>query len=106
MDDILEQLRANLLMSQEGQKNAANLFSTPAPAYQVEDYIWLNTKSIRTQRSSKKLDNKWIEPFPIQDLIGKCTCWLKILITLQIHPVFYVFLLCPTAQGLVSGQVN
>ena len=37
MDNILEQLRANLLMFQEGQQNAANFHRTLVPAYQVAD---------------------------------------------------------------------
>ena len=58
MKDILEQLRANLLVSQEAHKFAANLHRTPALSYEVEDQVWLNSKNIRTQRPSKKLDNK------------------------------------------------
>ena len=71
MKDILEQLHANLLMSQDAQRNTVNLHQTPALSYQIEDQVWLNTDNIRIQRPSKKLDNRWIESFLIQKLISK-----------------------------------
>ena len=106
MKDILEQLRANLLVSQKAQKSAANLHRTPALSYQVRYQVWLNSKNIKTQKPSKKLDNKWISHFTITKLIGKRACQLELLATLRIHPVFYVFLLRPTAQNPVPGQSN
>ena len=74
MEVILEQFRANLLVSQEAQKSATNLHRTPAPSYQVGDQVWLNSKNIRTQRPSKKLNNKWIGLFTITELVGKHSC--------------------------------
>ena len=37
INNILEQLYTNLLMSQITQKNAANLQETPTPSYKVDD---------------------------------------------------------------------
>ena len=37
MNNSIEQLRANLLMSQEAQQSAANLHRVPAPFYQLRD---------------------------------------------------------------------
>ena len=106
MKNILKQLRANLLIFQEAQKSAANLHKTPAPSYQVGDQVWLNSKNIRTQRPSKKLDNKWIGFFIITELVGKRACWLGLPATFWIHSVFHVSLLRPTAQDPVPGQNN
>ena len=39
MNDIIEQLRLNLLMSQEAQQFAVNLHRVWAPSYQVEDLV-------------------------------------------------------------------
>ena len=74
MKDILEQLRASLLVSQEAKRSAANLHRTPAPFYQVRDQVWLNSKNIRTQKPFRKLDNKWIGSFTITELVGKRAC--------------------------------
>ena len=105
-ENILKQLRDNLLVSQEAPRFAANLHKTPAPSYQVGDHVWLNSKNIRTQRLSKKLDNKWISLFTITKLVGKRACQLELPATFWIHPVFYISLLRPTAQDLVPGQSN
>ena len=106
MKDILEQLKANLLVSQEAQRSAANFHRTPAPSYQVKDQVWLNSKNIRTQRPFKKLDDKWIGPFTITELVGTQACQLELPATLWIHLVFHVSLLRPTAQNPVPGQRN
>ena len=103
MEDILKQLLANLLIFQKAQKNAANFHQMLASSYELGDQVWLNTCNIRTQKLSKKLDNKWISLFLVQDSIGKRAYWLKLPATIQIHPVFYVSLFCPAAQNLISG---
>ena len=43
MNDIIKQLRANLLTSQEAQRYAANLHKVLAPSYQVGFQVWLNS---------------------------------------------------------------
>ena len=48
MNDIIKQLRANLLMSQKAQRSAANLYRVLAPFYQVKDPVWLNSQNIQT----------------------------------------------------------
>ena len=106
MNDIIKQLRANLLMSQEAQQSAANLYRVLAPFYQVEDHVWLNSQNIWMQRPSRKLNNKWIGSFKILRLIGKRACHLKLPKTLRIHLVFHVSLLRPAAQDPIPGQSN
>ena len=68
--------------------------------------IWLNSQNILTQRPFKKLDNKWIGPFKVLELIGKRACWLELPETLWIHPVFHVSLLRLAAQDSILGQSN
>ena len=58
MNDVIEQLKANLLIIQEAQQSAANLYRVPAPFYQMKDQVWLNSKNIWTQKLSRKLDSK------------------------------------------------
>ena len=58
MNDVIEQLRANLLRLQEAQPSAANLYRVLALSYQVGDQVWLNSRNIQTQKPSRKLDDK------------------------------------------------
>ena len=106
MDDILEQLRSDLLMSQEAQKNSANFHQTLAPSYQVNNQVWLNTCNIKTQRHSKKLNNKWIDIFLVHELVSTRACWLELSTTFQIHLVFHVFMLRQINQqsGPIIGK--
>ena len=106
MNDIIKQLRANLLTLQDAQRSAANLHRVLPPFYQVGDQVWLNSQNIWMQRPSRKLDNKWIGPFEVLELIGKHVCRLKLPENLQIHPVFHAFLLRLAAQDLIPGQSN
>ena len=70
MTKILEQLQAELQLSQEAQTHTANLHHLPSPSYQPGDLVWLNTKNIRTCQPCKKLDDKWIGPFKVLKTVG------------------------------------
>ena len=106
MNNVIEQLRANLLTSQEVQQPASNLYRVPAPPYQVRGQVWLNSWNIQTQRPFRKLDNKWIGPFKVLELIGKHAYHLELPKTLWIQLVFHSSLLRPAAQDPILGQSN
>jgi len=53
----------------------------------------LSAKNLKQKKLSKKLSNKMIEFFYIQELINKQTYYLDLSIIYRIHFVFYVFLL-------------
>lgn len=38
--------------------------------YKVGNSVWLLTKNIKTERPSKKLDHKMVNPFKIKALVG------------------------------------
>jgi hypothetical protein len=77
----------------------------PVPAYKAGDIVWLNAKNIRTNRPSRKLDNKHYGPFPIVKEVGKYTYQLQLPPTMDIYPVFHVSLLDPVRQDPLPGQV-
>ena len=67
--------------------------------------VWLSTKTIQTERSSKKLDHKMIGPYRVEELIGSA-CRLKLPASMKIHDVFHTSLLRKTADDPLPGQLN
>ncbi len=53
----------------------------------------LSAKNLKQKKSSKKLSNKMIKFFHIQELINKQTYYLDLSIIYKVHSVFHVFLL-------------
>jgi hypothetical protein len=64
------------------------------PTFQVGDKVWLDSRNLKTFRPSKKLDDHWFGPFPIEQVISRNAYKLKLTPAFrQIHPVFHVSLL-------------
>ena len=61
--------------------------------FNVDDLIMLSAKNLKQKKSSKKLSNKMIEFFHIQELIDKQTYHLDFSVIYRVHSVFHVFLL-------------
>ena len=106
MTQILEQLQAELRLSQEAQAHTTNLHQVLSLSYQTGDLVWLNTKNIRTRHPCKKLDNKWIGLFKVLKTIRRRACHLELPHTLKIHPVFHVSLLHLIPANPIPGQSN
>src|SRR5438105_2287138 len=63
------------------------------PPFQVGDKILINVKNIRTRRSSKKLNYRYLELFPITKLIGLKAVQVGLSKTIYYYNVFHVSLL-------------
>jgi hypothetical protein len=61
MKSIWEFIKKKLANVQKSQKKYANRKRVISFEYVVEDEIWLFIKNIKTERSSRKLNHKWIE---------------------------------------------
>ncbi len=61
--------------------------------FNVNNLIMLLAKNLKQKKSSKKLSNKMIKFFHIQELINKQTYHLDLLIIYKVYSVFHVFLL-------------
>lgn len=63
-------------------------------SFAVGDKVLLSTKNLRTWRPSKKLDERYIGPFDIVDVIGKQAYKLRLPKSMgKTHPTFHVSLL-------------
>jgi len=66
-----------------------------APPFKVGKKVWLLKYHMRIKQLLDKLDNKWLELFEIKEVVSCNARRLKLLETIQIHPVFHVSLLEP-----------
>jgi len=59
----------------------------------VDDLVMLLAKNLKQKKLSKKLSNKMIKFFCIQELINKQMYYFDLSIIYRVHSVFHVFLL-------------
>ena len=60
--------------------------------YKVKDHMWLSIRNLNQQRSSKKLSDKYVNPYTMLSLIGRQTYQLNLRNNIK-HDIFYVSLL-------------
>lgn len=87
------------------QATAINWHRKKPPIYKVGDKVWLSTKNIKTEKSSKKLNHKQIRLFKVKKLV-EISYRLDLLTFMKIHNVFYLNLLSPMATNPLPDQYN
>jgi hypothetical protein len=105
MKNIWEFIRKKLANTQETQKRYADQKRTSASEYKLEDVMWLFTKNIKIERSSRKLDHKWIESYKIKKIL-RDACQLNLSQSMKIHNIFHTFLLRSTVTNSLTDQVQ
>ena len=105
MEEVWDFMQEKIIKLQPKQIIAANCHCKKPPVYKVGDKVFLLTRNIRTERSSKKLDDKNICPFKIKKLI-ELLYQLELPHTMKIHDVFHANLLWKAANNHLSGQRN
>ena len=91
--------------SQAAQVKAANKHQKEAPTYRVSDMIWLSTKNIKTEKPSKKLNHKTIDPYKVKELV-ESLYRLDLPTSMRIYDIFHPNLLQPTTTNPLPGQYN
>src|SRR5882672_8323117 len=72
----------------------------PILSFQVGDTVWLDSRNIKTTCPSKKLDHRFLGPFPIVEKVSSHAFRLGLSLALsRIHPVFHVSLLQPASSS-------
>ena len=78
-----------------------------APLYEIGDKVCLNGQNIMMTQLTKKLDHKWLSPYPIEKVISGNAYHLKIPSSFGLtHPVFSVTLLRPYSADTITKHVQ
>ncbi|KAI0999706.1 hypothetical protein K3495_g8490 [Podosphaera aphanis] len=85
---ILERLRALAKLSQERYEENENLHRKSSPRYQVGDMVYVDTRNMKTNRSTKKGDDKWDAPNKVLEVYPRA-CKLELPRKFRIYPVFH-----------------
>jgi len=88
-----EKARAALVRLQEEMKRQANRNRKETEEYKVGDKVLISTKDFSMElmkRATKKLTEKFIEPYVVKKIVSENAVELKLLVLLRIHPVVNV----------------
>ena len=97
MEEIQNMLRNHMLLAQADYKKHANGHRGTAPRYREGDLVWLDTQNLFTKRPCRKLKNRRAGPYPVRIVVSTHAIELVLPEDMQVHPVFHVNLLEPTA---------
>src|SRR5882724_6309873 len=68
MNKVMDEARSALSQAADDMARFYNAHWREAPLYKVGDRVWLNGQNITMTQQMKKLDNKWLRPYPVEKL--------------------------------------
>jgi Chromo (CHRromatin Organisation MOdifier) domain len=105
--ELHSKLRINIQESQEHYQQSTDKNRIPPPELKVGDKAFVKAKFFQTTRPSKKLSEKYLEPFDIINQVGPLSWTLCLLTTMHaVHPVFHVSMLEPSAPNSVPNRIQ
>jgi len=102
---IYEVARSEMWYAQARQQDNTDVRQTPAPAFQPNDFVWVDGRYWQTERPSRKLENKYHRPYQVIRVIRTHAYQLDILNAIQKHRTFPVSLLHAATDDPFPGQV-
>uniref|UniRef100_A0A3B3HTI1 Uncharacterized protein n=1 Tax=Oryzias latipes TaxID=8090 RepID=A0A3B3HTI1_ORYLA len=96
---IWTQARAALLRTRERNCRIANRHRVESPAYQPGQRVWLSSRDIPLQATSRKLAPRYIGPYPVERVINPSCVRLRLPAALKVHPTFHVSQLKPVQES-------
>ena len=104
MKGTLESIRKKLEKAKEQMKFNADKHRLAAPDYTIGQQVWLAIENLWLTHASWKLTERWLGPYTIIGLAGPNAIKLKLLRSLQIHPVVNISWIKPYL-GPMEGQI-
>jgi hypothetical protein len=105
MKSIWNFIKKKLAHIQDIQKRYVDQKRTFSSEYAIENEIWLFIKNIKTKRSSRKLNHKWIESYKIKKIV-RDACQLNLSQSMKIHDTFHISLLRKVAIDSFTIQIQ
>ncbi len=105
MKNIWDFIKKKLVNAQKMQKKHVDRNKTSSFEYKINDMIWLSTKNIKTERSFRKLNHKWIDFYKIKKIL-KQSCQLDLSQSMKIHDIFYTLLLRLAIIDFLNDQIQ
>ena len=59
-----------------------------AVTYKIGDKVWLEERDIKTDRPSKKLENRRYEPYKITKIVDSNVYQFKLPLSMKVYPIF------------------
>jgi hypothetical protein len=104
LQTVFEHCQEEIVYPQATYTEYANIHREPVPSYHAGDMVFLDTRNLRTQRSSTNLDFKNQGKFKIAWKAGPHAYELEYPLTVQVHPVFHTSLLLPARDNPHPGH--
>ena len=104
MNRIIEWVKINAADARQKMTIRVNK-SRYSISFEIENYVWLNRRHIKTVRSFDKLDDKKLNSYLVvkrRDIVYE----LKLLDDMHIHSVFHFWLLRKDSNDSLKGQHN
>jgi len=105
MESATEEAKSTIHKAQEDMTRYYNRRRSPAPMFQLGDWVYLDASDIKTTRPSPKLSHRRLGPFEIEHQVGPLAYRLKLPHGLrQLHPVFNVVKLSAALDDPIPGR--
>ena len=106
MNRVHEEVKANLGRTNLQMRCNYDKHRRPATVYKPGDMVWLSASNIPSDRSSKKLDHRYLGPYQIVEKVGKSAYKLKTPGRSMRHATFNESLLKPHIPGEFPEQIK
>jgi len=108
LDSLHDHLKEQISLTIRRYSDSAETRRDPIPgSFEVDDFVWLDSRNIITKRPMKKLDHKRIGPFRITEKISTHARRLELPKQFSgIHPVFHVSLLEPDHPNTIPNRIE
>lgn len=99
LEAVQQVVRRQLAKAKEDYKRVADRYRKDTPALVVGDRVWLSSKHLPSAGPARKLDQRFLGPFPVEAVINPVAYRLALPRSLRVHPVFHRSLLVPVAPS-------